>query len=67
MHASKARSSSRAGSRGSTRLSDGRLVVGVGQGWMEQEFQAAGVSTKRRGAGLEEHILLGDLRLGHDP
>jgi alkanesulfonate monooxygenase SsuD/methylene tetrahydromethanopterin reductase-like flavin-dependent oxidoreductase (luciferase family) len=33
------------------RLSDGRLVVGVGQGWMEQEFQAAGVSMKRRGAG----------------
>ena len=39
------------------RLSDGRLVVGVGQGWMEQEFQAAGVSMKRRGAGFEEHIL----------
>jgi alkanesulfonate monooxygenase SsuD/methylene tetrahydromethanopterin reductase-like flavin-dependent oxidoreductase (luciferase family) len=26
------------------RFSDGRLVVGVGQGWMEQEFEAAGVS-----------------------
>jgi Luciferase-like monooxygenase len=38
------------------RLSDGRLVVGVGQGWMEQEFEAAGVSMKRRGAGFEEHI-----------
>jgi hypothetical protein len=23
---------------------DGRLVVGIGQGWMEQEFEAAGVS-----------------------
>jgi probable F420-dependent oxidoreductase len=39
------------------RFSDGRLVVGIGQGWMEQEFEAAGVSTKRRGAGFEEHIL----------
>src|SRR5215203_5707487 len=39
------------------RLSDGRLVVRVGQGWMEQEFRAAGVSMKRRGAGFEEHIL----------
>jgi probable F420-dependent oxidoreductase len=39
------------------RFSDGRLVVGVGQGWMEQEFEAAGVSMKRRGAGFEEHIL----------
>jgi alkanesulfonate monooxygenase SsuD/methylene tetrahydromethanopterin reductase-like flavin-dependent oxidoreductase (luciferase family) len=26
------------------RFSDGRLVVGVGQGWMEQEFEAAGIS-----------------------
>ena len=25
------------------RLSGGRLVAGIGQGWMEQEFQAAGV------------------------
>jgi alkanesulfonate monooxygenase SsuD/methylene tetrahydromethanopterin reductase-like flavin-dependent oxidoreductase (luciferase family) len=49
------------------RFSDGRLVAGVGQGWMEQEFEATGVSMKRRGAGFDEHILLGDLRLGHDP
>jgi alkanesulfonate monooxygenase SsuD/methylene tetrahydromethanopterin reductase-like flavin-dependent oxidoreductase (luciferase family) len=39
------------------RFSDGRLVVGIGQGWMEQEFEAAGVSMKRRGAGFEELIL----------
>jgi alkanesulfonate monooxygenase SsuD/methylene tetrahydromethanopterin reductase-like flavin-dependent oxidoreductase (luciferase family) len=49
------------------RFSDRRLIAGVGQGWMEQEFQAAGISMKRRGAGFDEHILLGDLRLGHEP
>ena len=49
------------------RLSDGRLVVGVGQGWMEQEFQAAGVSMKRRGAGFEEHILAMRAVWGPDP
>ncbi len=32
-------------------FTDGRLFVGIGQGWMEQEFDAAGVSMKRRGAG----------------
>ena len=37
-------------------LSQGRLVVGLGQGWMPQEFDAAGVSMQRRGAGFEEHI-----------
>jgi probable F420-dependent oxidoreductase len=37
-------------------LSQGRLVVGLGQGWMPQEFDAAGVSMRRRGAGFEEHI-----------
>jgi probable F420-dependent oxidoreductase len=38
------------------RLSNGRLVVGIGQGWMEQEFAAAGVPMSRRGAGFEEHL-----------
>src|SRR3954463_8702061 len=49
------------------RLSDGRLVVGIGQGWMEQEFEAAGVSMKRRGAGFEEHILAMRAVGGPDP
>ena len=49
------------------RLSDGRLVAGVGQGWMEQEFEAAGVSMKRRGAGFEEHILAMRAVWGPDP
>ena len=38
------------------RLSGGRLVVGVGQGWMPEEFEAVGVPMTRRGAGFEEHM-----------
>ncbi|NGO06144.1 TIGR03619 family F420-dependent LLM class oxidoreductase [Streptomyces sp. HC44] len=38
------------------RLSGGRLMAGLGQGWMEQEFTAAGVPMARRGAGFEEHL-----------
>ena len=34
---------------------------------MEQEFQAAGVSMKRRGAGFEEHILATRAVWGPDP
>ena len=49
------------------RFSDGRLVVGIGQGWMDQEFEAAGVSMKRRGAGFEEHILAMRAVWGPDP
>ncbi len=49
------------------RLSDGRLFVGIGQGWMDQEFEAAGVSMKRRGAGFEEHILAMRAVWGPDP
>jgi len=48
-------------------LSDGRLFVGIGQGWMDQEFEAAGVSMKRRGAGFEEHILAMRAVWGPDP
>src|SRR5918999_2879881 len=39
------------------RLSGGRLVAGLGQGWMPQEFAVTGVSQKRRGGGFQEHIL----------
>jgi probable F420-dependent oxidoreductase len=49
------------------RLSEGRLVAGIGQGWMEQEFTAAGVSMKRRGAGFEEHITAMRAVWGPDP
>ncbi|GAA2586026.1 TIGR03619 family F420-dependent LLM class oxidoreductase [Actinomadura fulvescens] len=38
------------------RLSGGRLLPGIGQGWMEQEFTASGVPMSRRGAGFEEHV-----------
>src|SRR5262245_21128151 len=36
------------------RLSHGRLVAGLGQGWMEAEFAVAGVSPRQRGARFEE-------------
>jgi probable F420-dependent oxidoreductase len=49
------------------RLSAGRLVVGVGQGWMEQEFVAAGVPMNRRGAGFEEHVRAMQAVWGPDP
>ncbi|HEY7988727.1 MAG TPA: TIGR03619 family F420-dependent LLM class oxidoreductase [Lapillicoccus sp.] len=49
------------------RLSAGRLVVGIGQGWMKQEFEAAGVSMRRRGAGFEEHLLAMRAVWGPDP
>jgi probable F420-dependent oxidoreductase len=38
------------------RLSGGRVVAGIGQGWMPEEFAAAGVSPSRRGAGFEDHL-----------
>ena len=49
------------------RLSGGRLLVGLGQGWMAQEFTAAGVPPRRRGAGFEEHIEAMRAVWGPDP
>ena len=37
-------------------LSGGRLDIGLGQGLIPQEFEAAGIPMRRRGAGYEEHI-----------
>lgn len=49
------------------RFSGGRLVVGLGQGWMPQEFTAAGVPPTRRGAGFQEHIEAMRAVWGPDP
>jgi alkanesulfonate monooxygenase SsuD/methylene tetrahydromethanopterin reductase-like flavin-dependent oxidoreductase (luciferase family) len=38
------------------RRSAGRVVAGLGQGWMPEEFTAVGVPLSRRGAGFEEHL-----------
>lgn len=38
------------------RLSGGRVLLGVGAGWLEEEFRALGVPFERRGARLDEYI-----------
>ncbi|WP_199512666.1 TIGR03619 family F420-dependent LLM class oxidoreductase [Nucisporomicrobium flavum] len=38
------------------RFSGGRAVAGLGQGWIRQEFTAAGVPPRRRGRGFEEFV-----------
>jgi probable F420-dependent oxidoreductase len=48
-------------------LSDGRLLAGLGQGWVPQEFLAAGIPPKRRGAGFTEHLLAMRAAWGPDP
>ncbi len=37
-------------------LTRGRLVAGVGLGWLPEEFQASGVPFERRGARAEEYL-----------
>ncbi len=37
-------------------LSDGRLLLGLGLGWAEEEFAATGASTEHRGARLAEYV-----------
>jgi probable F420-dependent oxidoreductase len=37
-------------------LSDGRLTLGIGVGWMREEFEAIGVPPEERGARTDEHI-----------
>jgi len=46
-------------------FSNGRVIAGLGQGWIEQEFTTANVSLKRRGSGVEEFI--GALRAAWGP
>jgi probable F420-dependent oxidoreductase len=40
------------------RLSDGRLVLGVGAGWLESEFDAVGVPYRQRGRRTDEAIAM---------
>jgi probable F420-dependent oxidoreductase len=49
------------------RLSGGRVVAGLGQAWMQEEFAVAGVPPKRRGAGFQEHIEAMRAVWGADP
>ncbi|MFL6051725.1 MAG: TIGR03619 family F420-dependent LLM class oxidoreductase [Actinoallomurus sp.] len=48
-------------------LSGGRLLVGLGQGWMAHEFTVAGVPRERRGARFSEHIAAMRAVWGPDP
>jgi probable F420-dependent oxidoreductase len=49
-------------------LSRGRVILGVGSGWLEEEFQALGVSFKERGKMTDEYIeILKELWTSDDP
>jgi probable F420-dependent oxidoreductase len=49
------------------RLSHGRVVAGLGQGWMDLEFAVAGVSPKQRGARFGEYLRALQAVWGPDP
>jgi probable F420-dependent oxidoreductase len=48
------------------RLSDGRLVLGVGVGWLEGEFAALGVPYRERGSRTDEAIAVLKALCGQD-
>ena len=48
------------------RLSDGRLVLGVGVGWLESEFAALGVPYRQRGRRTDEGIAMLKTLCGQD-
>jgi probable F420-dependent oxidoreductase len=48
-------------------LSRGRVIAGLGQGWMRQEFETANVPMRRKGAGLDEAIAAMRACWGPDP
>ncbi len=47
-------------------LSKGRLIVGVGVGWMEEEFAALGVPFKDRGRMVDEQLQIVDTLWGEE-
>jgi len=48
-------------------LSRGRLIAGLGLGWLPQEFVASGVPFERRGARIEEYLRCLEALWGPDP
>ncbi len=48
-------------------LSGGRVIAGLGQGWMPDEFAVAGVPQSRRGAGMEDYVAALRAVWGADP
>jgi len=48
-------------------LSGGRLWAGFGQGWIEDEYDAAGISMRGRGARFEEYLQVLAACWGPDP
>lgn len=48
-------------------LSGGRLDVGLGIGWMEQEYAATGVPYRDRGARMDDYLRCLDALWGDDP
>lgn len=49
------------------RFSNGRVIAGLGQGWMPQEFATSNVSMKERGKRIEEYIEALRATWGADP
>ncbi len=49
------------------RMSGGRVIAGLGQGWMQQEFATSNVPMGRRGAGMDEFIAAMRAVWGPDP
>lgn len=48
-------------------MSGGRLTVGLGSGWLTEEFAAVGVPFERRGARLDEYLRCLDVIWAADP
>ena len=48
-------------------FSNGRVMAGLGQGWMEDEFETANIPLKRRGSGMEDFVRAMKAAWGPDP
>ena len=48
-------------------FSGGRVIAGLGQGWMPQEFETANIPARRKGAGLDDAIAAMRAAWGPDP